>query len=190
MEEENTSLNPGGVRLQSEKLAMEGHPQARFVKERAVVSSKPQIAALRSSGIGRMKGRRLVLSPYEVLYLLERGEVSVHKSKSEKMGFLDVLNFYKSRPRTWTRYLIYRDLRNRGYLVRQGRGRVDFVVKGKSEEKDVDYAIVKLDEGGYVLAEKLLKMIDESAKARRNTALAVVDRRNEIIYYELSTVAL
>ena len=90
-----------------------------------------------------------------------------------------------------TKFLIYRDLRVRGYAVKDGFGfGSDFRVyeRGQFGEKGAKYLVFGLSEGKQEKIGTLQKNIEEITKMGKEPILAVIERRGEVIYYKLSQV--
>ncbi|MBS7633322.1 tRNA-intron lyase, partial [Candidatus Bathyarchaeota archaeon] len=83
---------------------------------------------LSERGYGTPAGKAIVLGFHEALYLLDKGMLKVESSKHKEISFRDLLKEYEyADENAWAKYLVYRDLRNRGYVVREGFGKgIDF----------------------------------------------------------------
>ncbi len=86
-------------------------------------------------------------------------------------------------------YVVYRDLKIRGYIVRRGIKDVShFRVYKKGMKKDVDTAkfiYFGVFEGRPVPLSKLHEISDYAMKNRQELILAVVDRHMDISYYNM-----
>jgi len=146
---------------------------------------------LATRGFGYEYGDTRVLYPYEVLYLLSIGKLTIEDNGGEESRtFHDFLAEYKRQDNLiWTRYLIYRDLRSRGYVVREGYGlNIDFRVYERGEygshtSKYIVYGIIEGERVKFGVLSELLKRVQSLRKA---LILAVVDRRSEVVYYTVS----
>jgi len=88
-----------------------------------------------------------------------------------------------------TKFLVYRDLRNRGYTVKDGFGfGSDFRVYGKGDfgEKGAKFLVFGLNEGKQEKIGKLQKKVEEITKMGKDPIIAVIQRQGEIIYYKIS----
>jgi len=153
------------------------------------------IENLSSRGYGKKSDGKLVLAPYEALYLLDKGVIEVLKEKSEEeLSFQDLLqHFRRVDKNVWVKFLIYRDLRNRGYVVREGFGfGLDFRLYdrgdyGKESAKNIVFGIL---EGKPVSIKELSEVLRKAQNLKKKLILAVVNRRGEVVYYSLSTLTL
>jgi tRNA-intron endonuclease, archaea type len=158
-----------------------------------VLDSSTDASLLQSKGFG---SRSLTDSPekdyflfdYEVLYLMYTGKLILQKGKS-KVKFNTFANFATQRDENaWTRFLIFRDLRTRGYVVREGFGfPIDFRVydRGDYGTKAAKYIVFGLTEGKAIPVRDLKKNIEDMARMGKESVVAVVERRGEVIYYKI-----
>ena len=166
-----------------------------FDGEKLLVTDRDKMESLVSRGYGLKDNGNLILSPYEGLYLLDKGIIEVtDKSSGEIIGFKELLSLLQSIDRElWVRYLIYRDLRSRGYVVREGFGLgIDFRVyeRGSYGEKPATYLIYGIQEGKPVSVGNLSKTLIYTQNLKKKLILAVLSRRGEVVYYSLSRLTL
>ncbi|MBO3803754.1 MAG: tRNA-intron lyase [Candidatus Brockarchaeota archaeon] len=159
---------------------------------RVTASDSGSVGWLASRGFGYEYDGARVLYPYEVLYLLSIGKLRTESGGAlkEPGSFEEFLAEYKSSDKLiWTRYLIYRDLRSRGYVVREGYGfNIDFRVyeRGEYGSHTSKYLIYGICEGEPVKFSVLSELIKRVQSLRKTLILAVVDRRSEVVYYTVS----
>ena len=75
---------------------------------------------LREKAFGTLNENKITLNPYETFYLVEKKRIKVVDEKTKQSKSLQqlVTKLSVGKPTIWTKYLVYRDLRDRGYLVR------------------------------------------------------------------------
>lgn len=139
--------------------------------------------------------KQLELDLMEALILQERKRIHIYDEQRHEMNFESILTYAaKFDDRIWTKYLIYRDLRQRGYIVRMGFGDgMDFRVfpRGAQHQEDVaKYFICILPEGDPVQLETLDKITKQSIMARKELLLAIIDRLGDPTYYKLEQFKL
>jgi len=171
--------------------------EATYANGNVIVSSQEDANALQQKGYGtkRRKKKGIALAPYEALYLWEQGKIRVTKKHPKaELTFPELLEEYRTGdPVVWTRYLIYKDLRDRGYVAKEGHGLgIDFEVyeRGEYNLKNAKYIVFGISEGTPTPIEKLSSILKSVEKMGKKLILAVIDRRNEIIYYWLSKLGL
>lgn len=135
----------------------------------------------------------LVLEPIEVLLLIERNRILLWKDNNEnnvQYNFETALeHFTQYDQRLWQKYIIYMDLRKRGYIVRTGYGNgLDFRVykRGADFEKDsAKFLIFPVFEGDPIELRDLDKMSRVAMSSRKDLIVATVDRLSKPIYYSV-----
>jgi len=159
-----------------------------------IVPSSEDIEGLTSRGYGTPKEEGLSLAFYEALYLLGKGMLEVKDEKTDKkVSFEELLEKARSfNEDAWVKYLIYRDLRSRGYFVREGFGfGVDFRVyrRGEYGKSTAAYLILGIREGQPILVEELARILARVQSLKKSLILSVISRRGEIVYYSLSRLS-
>jgi tRNA-intron endonuclease len=69
---------------------------------------------------------------------------------------------------------------------------IDFRVyeRGEYQKKPAKYLVYALNEGINLKIEDLYDLIDQTAKMGKNSVLAVIERRGEVIYYKATRFPL
>ena len=147
-----------------------------LVKNSVIISNQSVQNELLSRGYGEKFEKELILS----------------LKKKKNMSFDELLQIYKkNNDDIFTKFLIYRDLRNRGYVVKNGFGfGSDFLVyeKGCFGQKGAKYLIFALNEGTQEKIVHIQKNIEQITKMGKDPIIAVIERRGEVIYYKISKV--
>ena len=158
------------------------------------ISKKENIDLLSSRGYGVAEDSVLTLAFYEALYLVGKELLEVEDKKKKPVDFQGLLQRYKSvKEGAWAEYLAYRDLRSRGYVVREGFGLgMDFRVyeRGVYSKDTAKYLVLSIQEGKPVSMEDLENAIKRSQSAKKELILAVMNRRGEVVYYAVSKLNL
>lgn len=155
---------------------------ATYSSRGVYIPNADSLMEIRERGFGDLRGNRLVLSAYETYYLHEKGRIRVLDGTSELNLHELVKRTSKGKPVIWIKYLVYRDLRDRGYIVRES-DKADFEVHGKGPERRLVKIIF---EGGETTSlEALEKKVRFADVERKDLILAVVDRRTDIVYYSV-----
>ncbi len=160
------------------------------------VPNGSNLEELTSRGYGTREGKELVLSFYEALFLQSKEilEVVARKKSRRTFGFQELLHRFKLvEENIWAKYLVYRDLRSRGYVVREGFGLgIDFRVyeRGEYGKATAVYLVLGLQEGKPISMKELARVLRHVQSLKKNLVLAVVNRRGEIVYYTLSKLTI
>lgn len=133
-------------------------------------------------------------SPIEALYLLETGRMKLNNVEGEEIHFNQLLEDLSFKEQTlWRDYIVYRDLRKRNYVVRDGFSselRFRVFERGEYLEKPAKYLVAIVYEGRDLPIHKLVEWLETCRNNKKELALAVVDRRNEVVYYIVKMVDL
>jgi tRNA-intron endonuclease len=154
---------------------------------RIYIPYKAELMDLRDRGFGDLRSGKLFLTSYESFYLIEKQRIQVSDKKTEKrLTLRDVVKRVSvGKPEIWIKYLVYRDLRDRGYIVRESDRNFDFDIYGKGPLRRL---ISIVYEGGEASLRKLEILLAYAEKEKKELILAVVDRRTDIVYYTLSSL--
>ncbi|MEM2989850.1 MAG: tRNA-intron lyase [Halobacteria archaeon] len=157
-----------------------------------IIYENSNIDELVSKGYGElMSNGALKLTPYEALYLVENNKLIVRTKSGVELEFNELLRVLQSvNPQLWLLYVIYRDLRRRGYIVKEGfGGKLAFRVYEKGKE-EASYLIYPFFEGSPENIANLLDGVKHSISKNKQLIVAVVERRGEVIYYSCSEASL
>lgn len=169
--------------------------EATILKGEIVVSTTSDVDALSSRGFGTVEDKKLKLTFYETLFLLDKSLIEVKQKRPKKtLSFQEVLQLSKAQDENaWAKYLIYRDLRSRGYVVRNGFGLgVDFRLyeRGEYGKDAAEYIVYGIQEGKPVAMKELASVLKFALSAKKRLVLAVLNRRGEVVYYSLSKLMM
>ena len=161
----------------------------QLISDQTCISDKSMIHELEQKGYGEIENKKLFLQEFETLYLLYTKKLILKKGK-KYFDFDSFMNLcQKTNSEILTKFLIYRDLRNRGYVVKDGFGfGSDFRVyeRGHFGEKGAKFLIFGLNEGQQEKMGTLQKKIQEITQMGKEPIIAVIERRGEIIYYKIN----
>ena len=88
----------------------------------------------------------------------------------------------------FTKFTIYRDLRTRGYVVKDGFGfGSDFLVyeRGHYGTKGAKFLVFGMSEGHQERMGRIQKRVKKITQMDKEPIVAVVERRGEVIYYRI-----
>lgn len=165
--------------------------RAALKEDRIRVAGRDPIHKLGQDGYGDNEEDGYHLKPFEALYLMSMGKMVVTKNR-RRISFDGLLeSCQETDPDILSKYLIYRDLRSRGYVAKDGFGfGMDFRVydRGHFGEKGAKFLVFGLNEGRKESACAFRRKVDEMAKMGKEPVIAVIERRGEIIYYKINRV--
>jgi tRNA-intron endonuclease len=115
--------------------------------------------------------------------------LDVKDAKGATVDFEVLLRCYEGQnENAWINYLIYRDLRSRGYVVREGFGTgTDFRIyeRGTFGKDTASYLVLGMQEGKPLLVSELTAALQKSLSEKKELVLAVMNRRGEVVYYSV-----
>ena len=161
----------------------------QVVSGKVCITERGMIRELEEKGYGEIQRERLYLKQFEALYLLYAKRLILKRGKKQ-VDFDSFMSIsQKLDAAILTKFLIYRDLRNRGYVVKDGFGfGSDFRVyeRGHFGQKGAKFLIFGLNEGQQEKIGELQKKIEEITQMGKEPIIAVIERRGEIIYYKIN----
>lgn len=134
---------------------------------------------------GRPKGKGLELSLVEGAYLLDRSRIKVLSGEIE----LDFPAFFRAASSLEKgfefRYVVYKDLRERGYYVQPGRP--DFRVYprgGHPGKSPAEFYVLVISERMPLPLQEIMQPVRLAGQMRKKLMLAIVDEESDITFYE------
>lgn len=149
-------------------------------------------------GFGEIEGDSLELSAEETMYLFEKGKLSVILPEGKKAKDFDrvLLEFRNILPEIYIRYQLYRDLRDRGYVVRSGlkygtHFRVyDRGVKPTRGERETwehaKFLAHSIPESAVYTISELSRFVRLAHSVRKTLWLGVVDGEGDVSYFQIT----
>lgn len=132
-------------------------------------------------GYGRRNGNALLFAPHEALYLVQRGKIVV-----EGYDFDALLAVFGQQPNLVRSYLVYRDIRERGYAIQTGPHDFRIFRRGQRPGKGESLYLVRVvSERDPIRFQDLIQEVTTAHNLRKLYVLAVVDDEDEITYYEV-----
>jgi len=149
---------------------------------------------LKEKGYGEMEGKALILSLIEAAYLVESEKLEVIKGKGA-LTFEEMVKFGDSKEdEFYNKYLVYKDLRERGMVVRSGlKFGTDFRLYDRGEMVGKGHSKYLV----HVVPEEYTCSFPEMARALRlaknvnkDMIYAIVDEECDITYYLVDRMRL
>jgi len=161
-----------------------------LVKKGVRVAEKGSIGSLSQRGYGTDEDGVFTLTFYESLYLLDKALLEVKDEDGGKADFPTLLHLYEAEDENaWVKYLVYRDLRSRGYVVREGFGAgIDFRIyeRGTYGKDTAQYLVLSTLEGKPLPVQALVNAVQQSQSQKKELIVAVMNRRGEVVHYSVS----
>jgi tRNA-intron endonuclease, archaea type len=163
-----------------------------FANERVITESTDEARELyNQSRFGIiLEGGKVQLTLIEGLYLTEKGRLTIKDKKNKPISQEDFIKkAQKLEPNFWTRFCVFKDMRNRGYIVKTAlKFGADFRVYDRGVKPGEDHAKWIL----YPINEaEMISWYEFSAKNRvahstkKRLLVGIVDDENDVTYYEI-----
>lgn len=161
----------------------------KLSKNKIIITKKKDIGRLnqRSKFGEQIKDDVLEISLLEALYLMEEDKLKVTKNK-KRISFEEIiikaLEFEKNID---IKYLVYKDLRSRGKIIKTDGNYNDFYCLEKGTKV---FSINVFSERDIIDFNKILDLIDKSEKEKVDLFFSVVDEEGDITYYASEKINL
>jgi tRNA-intron endonuclease len=157
------------------------------------VAEKSSVDSLSQRGYGVEEEGVFSLTFYESLYLLDKKLLDVRDEQGKTAGFRHLLKLYETvDENAWVKYLVYRDLRSRGYVVREGFGSgIDFRIyeRGAYGKDTAQYLVMSTLEGKPLPVQNLLNAVQQCQSQKKELLIAVMNRRGEVVHYSVAPLS-
>jgi len=141
-----------------------------------------------SSGYGEEINQTIVLSLIEALHLVDRGLLEIITTDLIKVKKEDLFSRI-DKIGSWPLYIVYKDLRNRGYTIKLSKSPpISILVypRGKNIfESEPMYGIFIVEASKEIRLTELDKAIKKSKELRMGLLISIVDEIGDVTYYEI-----
>lgn len=165
---------------------------AIFAKERVITENTDAARDLYAqSRYGVMlEDGKVQLSLHEALYLLEKGRLHVKDYHGKELDFQKFLRKAKRiEPQFWIRYSVFKDLRNRGYIVKTAlKFGADFRVYDRGVKPGEDHArwvVYPVHEGSTLTWYEFAAKNRVAHSTKKRLLIGVVDDEGDVSYWEI-----
>ena len=165
--------------------------KAYFSKERVLTESSDDARELyNQSRYGELlDDGRVQLSLIEAMYLIEKKRVIVRDSRNKLIDAEAFLKkAQKSEPNFWVRYCVYRDIRNRGYIIKTAlKFGADFRIYDRGVKPGEDHArwvVFPVHEASTLTWYEFAAKNRVAHSTKKRLLLAIVDSENDVTFYE------
>jgi tRNA-intron endonuclease len=133
---------------------------------------------------------KLQLSLLEALYLLEKNKIEIADSRGKNLDFEQFLKrATKFEPNFWIRYCVFKDMRNRGYIIKTAlKFGADFRVYDRGVKPGEDHArwiIYPVHEGATLTWYDFAAKNRVAHSTKKRLMMGIVDDEGDVTYYEI-----
>jgi len=169
--------------------------KAIFSGERVLTESSEEARLLyNQSCYGTLlEDGKLQLSLVEALYLFEKGKIIIYDGKNKKLSFEEFIKkARKLEPNFWIRYCVYKDIRDRGYIIKTAlKFGADFRVYDRGIKPGEDHAkwiVFPVHEATTLTWYEFAAKNRVAHSTKKRLLIAIVDEENDVTYYEIKWV--
>ena len=169
--------------------------KAYFSNERVLTESSDNARELyNQSRYGELlDDGRVQLSLIESIYLLEKKRLIVNDSRNKGIDFEKFLKkSQKVESNFWVRYCVYRDIRNRGYIIKTAlKFGADFRIYDRGVKPGEDHArwvVFPVHEGSTLTWYEFAAKNRVAHSTKKRLLIGIVDAENDVTYYEIKWV--
>jgi tRNA-intron endonuclease len=164
--------------------------KAVLAGERIFSNAKEAFTIYDTSRFGEPKEGKIYYSLVEALYLLEKGKLRVYAGK-KKLSFDAFMEKAQELEKNFhTRFIVFRDMRNRGYIVKTAlKFGADFRVyeRGvKPGEEHAKWILYPVFESAGLTWHEFAAKNRVAHSTRKRLLIAIVDEENDVTYYEVA----
>lgn len=168
---------------------------AVFARERVITESSDDARDFYgSSCYGTViEDGKVQLSLLEALYLVEKGRLKVFEGKKKLVSFDEFIKkARKVEPNFWIRYCVFKDIRNRGYIIKTAlKFGADFRIYDRGVKPGEDHArwiVYPVHEGEHLTWYEFSAKNRVAHSTKKRLLIGVVDDEGDVTYYEIRWV--
>ncbi|OLS33209.1 MAG: tRNA-splicing endonuclease [Candidatus Heimdallarchaeota archaeon AB_125] len=137
------------------------------------------------------KSGYIKLNPYETVLLLERKKIDIPDKKETSLPLSEVVaHFSNNIPDFLVRFLLYKDLRNRGYVVKEhveNGNYFELYERGATPNQAKHLAlVVTMAEGVLFDIDEIDLIVSQAKEISKQLIFAVIDSLGDVSYYSVS----
>ncbi|MBI2136743.1 tRNA-intron lyase [Candidatus Woesearchaeota archaeon] len=180
---------------EKQKQALPEPVKAHLLKTRAVTENTDAAKELFNTGRYGilLSSGKVQLSLIEAIYLSEKQKIILLDQRNKEITFENCLKkSQKQEHNFWAKYCVYKDIRNRGYIIKTAlKFGADFRVYDRGIKPGEDHAKWVVFP---VLEGSTLTWHDFSAKNRvahstkKRLLIGIIDDENDVTYYQISWI--
>lgn len=158
-------------------------------EDKVFIEDEATVTRLHQKGFGKRKEGKLELSLLEGLFLMERESIKILED-SKECTREDILSKVDEED-FLLRYNVYKDLRERGYIVKTGfKFGAHFRVYGRGEslQEHSRFLVHAVKESGVMSFPELSRAVRLAQGVKKTMIFAVTDDEGDITYYSVDRI--
>ena len=166
--------------------------QSIFARERVITENSDEAKNLfNKSAYGKiMDDGKVQLSLPEALYLMEKGKLDITDGKKKIISSEEFIQKARTvEPNFWIRYCVFKDMRNRGYIIKTAlKFGADFRVYDRGIKPGEDHArwvVFPVHEGETLTWYEFAAKNRVAHSTKKRLMMGIVDDEGDVTYYEI-----
>jgi tRNA-intron endonuclease len=162
-----------------------------LIESQVVFEDSPDASRLHSKGFyGKIKEKKLYLNFLEALYLIEKEKIEV-EYVGKILTFSELLELARSEAEFDVRYFVYKDLRDKGLIVKTGfKYGCHFRVYRKGPEEHAEYLVHVIPEKREFQTYDIVKHCRLAHSVNKLMIFAFIDEEGDITYYSVERMRM
>jgi tRNA-intron endonuclease len=163
-----------------------------FANERVLLENTDEAHDLYNKSVYGtiLDDKKIQLSLQEALYLMEKGKITVTDGRKKEMSFeLYMKKARKIEPNFWIRYCVFKDMRERGYIIKTAlKFGADFRVYDRGIKPGEDHArwiVYPVHEGSTLTWYEFAAKNRVAHSTKKRLMMGVVDDEGDVTYWEI-----
>lgn len=142
------------------------------------------------SRFGSLKDGKIELSPVEAYYLLDKKKISLVDTKNKPITLEKLRkNFLKLEKNFFVRYSVFKDIRDRGYIIKTAlKFGADFRVYDRGIKPGEDHAkwiVYPVSESEHLTWYEFAAKNRVAHSTKKRLLIGIVDAEGDVTYYEI-----
>tara|TARA_Y100000310_G_scaffold155920_1_gene155351 strand:- start:4645 stop:5166 length:522 start_codon:yes stop_codon:yes gene_type:complete len=167
--------------------------KADLVSERITSNSKEAQNLFSSKRFGEKIGEKIFYSLSEALFLVQDKKLEIFDFRNKKLSQKEILKkFERIDKRFKTKFLVFKDLRKKGYIVKTAlKFGAEFRVyeKGKKDgEKHSKWILFPVSESSIMTWQDFSAKSRVAHSTKKNLLIGIVDEEGAVSYYEVKWI--
>lgn len=166
--------------------------QAHFSGEKVVSSSQEAFSLYEKSRFGEKKDNKIEYSGVEALFLLASNKLFLQSGKKTITEEALLKKFRKKDKKIETKFIIFSDLRKRGYIVKTAlKYGADFRVYDKGlfpGEEHAKWILFATSENETISWHDFAAKNRIAHSTKKNLLIAIVDEEGDVSYYQIEWI--
>jgi len=160
-----------------------------LVGDRGIIENKSDASQIYNKGFfgEPQHGGTLLLDFFELVYLLEFRKVNVVDGKGRAYGLEELINYAHKRIKSFEiKYIVYRDMRSRGFVLKKGDEEIHFMVfpRGAVPTKTpAKYWLIAMSERQIFDYAQMYRCAERAHELKKEVLIGTVDEESDLTYY-------